>query len=208
MSSEAGEDGPGGGAADSLTGDERNVVQVAGPTLQVILQDETLAKIFLTLCTMCSLCVGSSVSAQQKRDLTRALRAFAIQGKQGYIMSLVKSPSDRCTFKEADVSVGLTRSNQKIDSDVLVHSDIHMSDLFGLSYLLFKHGNTVHRRLKQVLKEYVYRTFLTMCVQLLFFTTSCFTFRMPFNKVFFAVFMSVFSPTMYFLEAIYYADYG
>ena len=63
---------------DILTIDEKNVVQVTGGTLQIILQDETLSKVFLMLCSMCSLCVGSSINAYQKRDLTRALRDFAI----------------------------------------------------------------------------------------------------------------------------------
>ena len=48
---------------DTVTSDERNVVHVAGPTLQIILSDETLTKVFLMLCSMSGLCVGSSVQA-------------------------------------------------------------------------------------------------------------------------------------------------
>ena len=90
---------------------------------------------------MNSLCVGSSIEALQKRDLTKAIRDFSFLGKQGYTMSLVRTQSDRFTFSEADVTIGMTSGDKKLESDVIIHSDIHMTDLFGLSYLLFKHGN-------------------------------------------------------------------
>ena len=39
-----------------------------------------------------------------------------------------------------------------------------MKDMFGLTYLLFKHGTLAHRRTKVVLDEFMYRTILTMLV--------------------------------------------
>jgi hypothetical protein len=50
--------------------DQKNVVFITGQSLQFILKDETLQKLFLSLCSLCSLIIGSSVTAYQKRDLT------------------------------------------------------------------------------------------------------------------------------------------
>ena len=42
--------------------DQKNCVFVNGLTLQFILADETLTKLFLTLCSLCTLVVGSNVT--------------------------------------------------------------------------------------------------------------------------------------------------
>jgi hypothetical protein len=57
-------------SGDIYDQDQKNAVFVNGQSLQYILKDETLQKLFLTLCSLCSLIVGSSVTAYQKRDLT------------------------------------------------------------------------------------------------------------------------------------------
>ena len=44
---------------DVSENDRRNAVFVTGKSLQYILKDETLSKLFLTICSMCSICVGS-----------------------------------------------------------------------------------------------------------------------------------------------------
>ena len=75
-------------------------------------------------------------------------------------MSVIASQTDKYTSKEADVIVGLAISNQQ--SDILAQSDITMKDIYGLSYLLFKHGSMSIRRLKRVVLEFLYQTILTM----------------------------------------------
>ena len=67
--------------ADFFDQDQKNSVFVNGTSLQFILKDETLTKLFLTLCSLCTLVVGSAVTPYQKRDLTAAIRQFSIQGK-------------------------------------------------------------------------------------------------------------------------------
>ena len=83
-----------------------------------------------------------------------------------------------------------------------------MQDLYGLSYLLFKHGSMLHRRLKQVTKEFVYRTCLAMCIHFTFFVCSGFSITMPLKMKYFMIFMSVLSPLMYWVEAIFHIEYG
>ena len=95
---------------DFFDQDQKNSVFVNGQSLQFILKDETLTKLFLTLCSLCTLVVGSTVTPYQKRDLTAAIRQFSIQGKQGYVVSVVASQADKFTSLEADITVGISRS--------------------------------------------------------------------------------------------------
>ena len=53
---------------------ERNVVIFDGVQLQYILTDETMKKLFLTLCNLSSLCIGSSISPHQRKFMVRAIR--------------------------------------------------------------------------------------------------------------------------------------
>ena len=76
------------------------------------------------------------------------MRQFLITGKQGFVMSIIHGNCDRYMYDHADVSVGITDVNSSSKSDILLNSDIHMNHLFGLTYLLLKHGNATHRRLK------------------------------------------------------------
>lgn len=97
---------------DFFDQDQKNSVFINGQALQFILKDETLTKLFLTLCSLCTLVVGSTVTPYQKRDLTAAIRQFSIQGKQGYVVSVVASQTDKFTSLEADITVGISRSYQ------------------------------------------------------------------------------------------------
>ena len=83
-----------------------------------------------------------------------------------------------------------------------------MKDLYGLSYLLFKHGSMSTRRLKRVLKEFLYRTVLTMLIQLFFFTWNGFSTVLPYGSFYFTTFMTVLSPAQYFMEGIFHVEYG
>ena len=88
--------------------DRKNAIFVTGKLLQFILKDETATKLFLTICTMCSLCVGNQVTALQKRTLTKAIKQYSVNGKLGYVISIIANQTDKYTCKEADVTIGLT----------------------------------------------------------------------------------------------------
>ena len=66
---------------DSLEFADKNLVMVNGKALQFVLKDETLLKLFLTLCNLSSLCIGSSINPYQKVMLTRAIKSFCHAGK-------------------------------------------------------------------------------------------------------------------------------
>lgn len=61
-------------AADVDKVKETNVLFFQGTQLQFILRDQTLEKLFLSLCNLCSLCVGTSVTPIQRKLLVRAIR--------------------------------------------------------------------------------------------------------------------------------------
>ena len=189
-----GEANAGGGKADQDFGHfaERNAVIFDGHVLAFILKDETLLKLFLTLCSLSGLCIGSSIGPQQKAMLVRAIRAYAIAGRQGTVISVIADQTDKFTVDEADVSIGLITPYKQ--SDILAQTDIQMKNMYGLTYLLSKHGTLAHRRSKVVLDNFIYRTILTMLVQSFFFVTNGFSFLLPYGRFFFTFFMALLTP--------------
>ena len=83
-----------------------------------------------------------------------------------------------------------------------------MRDIYGISYLLFKHGTILHRRLRVVLNEFMYRTILLSIIQLFFFIMSGFSTVLPYGALYFATHVALFSPIQYFVEGIMHTDYG
>ena len=53
---------------------ETNAVFFNGTHLEYILKDQTLEKLFLSLCNMCSICIGSSVTPFQRKYVVKAIR--------------------------------------------------------------------------------------------------------------------------------------
>lgn len=86
---------------------ETNVCIFQGNQLQFILRDQTLEKLFLSLCNLCSLCIGTSVTPLQRKFVVRAIRQFAVQGKLGNVISIISQQTDKMTIEEADITVGL-----------------------------------------------------------------------------------------------------
>ena len=80
---------------DSLTFADSNVVMINGTALSFLMKDETLLKLFLTICNMSSLVIGSGIDAYQKAMLLRAINNFCKTGKHGTTMSIVSSPADK-----------------------------------------------------------------------------------------------------------------
>lgn len=95
---------------------------INGKALSFLLKDETLIKLFLTLCNLSSLCIGSQIDPYQKAQLLSAIRSFCQAGKHGTTMSIVGCPGDKFTIQEADVSIGLHQNYKQ--SDTLAMTDI------------------------------------------------------------------------------------
>ena len=83
-----------------------------------------------------------------------------------------------------------------------------MRDIYGISYILFHHGTILHRRLKVVLDEFLYRTILLLTVQMLFFIISGFSTVLPYKPLFFASQVAIITPIAIFFEGIMHMDYG
>ena len=69
-----------------------------------------------------------------------------------------------------------------------------MKNTYGLTYLLFKHGTLAHCRTKVVLDEFIYRTILTLIVQLFVFVMSGFSYTVIYGKFFYPFFMAFLTP--------------
>ena len=189
-----------------IENDERNAIFINGQALCFILRDTTLGKLFITLCSMSSIIIGSNISPYQKRDLTKLLRGFINRGNIGYVMSIISENNDRYMLKEADVTLGLKQDDKSVD--LFANCDIQMDHVYGITYLLFKHGTIAHRRLDTILREILWRTAFTFMNQTFFFFTSGFSVTLPYGVMFYAIFMSFISPFQYFVEGIYATDYG
>ena len=121
-------------------------------------------------------------------------------------MSIISCPGDKFMIKEANVSVSLDHTRKQ--SDTLAKTDIRMTNLYALTYLLFKHGTLTNRRIHIVFDEYLYRTALTMIVQIIFFVANGLSHTDIYGKLFYPLFMVCLTPIQFWIEAITHSDYG
>ena len=96
------------------------------------------------------------------------------------------------TIEEADITVGLIQNYKQ--SDVLARTDVQMKNLYGLTYLFFRHGTLAHRRAKVVLTEFIGRTVTTQLISIYFFILQGFTYQLPYGRIFFSFYMAVQTP--------------
>lgn len=96
------------------------------------------------------------------------------------------------TIEEADITVGLIQNYKQ--SDVLARTDVQMKNLYGLTYLFFRHGTLAHRRAKIVIAEFIGRTITTQMISTFFFFLHGFSYILPFGRYFFSFYMAVLTP--------------
>lgn len=70
--------------------------------------------------------------------LAKHLQAYNKKGGKGSVMGIISNNHDRFMIKEVDVSISLQKKLK--NSDLQAASDIFVSELYSLTYLLFKHG--------------------------------------------------------------------
>jgi hypothetical protein len=115
---------------------------------------------------MCDFVVGSQISTTQKIHIIRALKEFNLHGNVGYVLSIINSSSDRFMANHADITIGL---NQKFrSSDSLALTDMTVTELHSLTYIMFKHATILHRRLLVVVKLFLHRTVLFATILTIF----------------------------------------
>ena len=122
------------------------------------------------------------------------------------MISIISQQSDKFTIGEADITVGLIQNYKQ--SDVLARTDIQMKNLYGLTYMFFRHGTLAHRRAKVVLTEFIARTITTQLIAIFFFFVHGFSYTLPYGRLFFSFFMAVQTPIQYWMQGISHTDYG
>jgi magnesium-transporting ATPase (P-type) len=170
------------------------------------MKDESLLKIFLILCSLCNCVVGSQVSASQKADLVAALKEFNLQANLGYVLSVIGNCADMYMINEADVNIGLIQKYKS--SDNLALTDINVTELHSLTYILFKHASHLNRRQRTVINFFFYRTVLLFTIMTFYMTSAGLSAILPFQMYFTMIFMHILTPFQYFVFGISHKDHG
>lgn len=121
-------------------------------------------------------------------------------------MSVIGNSSDMYMLNEADVKVGLITKYRS--SDNIAMTDINMTEVHSLTYIMFKHATHLNRRLRVVINFFFYRTVLMFAAMTYFITVAGLTPVLPFNVYFTMNFMHIMTPLQYFLFGISHKDYG
>lgn len=182
------------------------VVFTNGYALSIIMKDESLLKIFLILCSLCNCVVGSQVSANQKADLVAALKEFNLQANLGYVLSVIGNCADMYMINEADVNIGLIQKYKS--SDNLALTDINVTELHSLTYILFKHASHLNRRQRTVINFFFYRTVLLFSIMTFYIASAGLSAILPFQMYFTMIFMHILTPFQYFIFGISHKDHG
>ena len=77
---------------------KRRVLLIGSKTLLIIVRDENLMRVFISLAIQCDLIIGSGVSPALEGRLSSEIVNFTKVGRDqnaGYVMTVVGSPEDR-----------------------------------------------------------------------------------------------------------------
>jgi magnesium-transporting ATPase (P-type) len=104
------------------------------------------------------------------------------------------------------VKIGLTQKYRSSDNMAL--TDMNISELHSLTYILFKHSSHLNRRLRALITFFLYRTVLLLTIMTFFIISAGLSEILPFQLFFTMIFTHVITPLQYFLFAISHKDYG
>jgi magnesium-transporting ATPase (P-type) len=135
------------------------------------------------------------------------MKAFNLDEVNQNIMAIVSQTKDQILMSQADVSVALTSENQPLSSIKLL-ANISMNSLYPLTYLLFKHGTLCNRRVREVTKVLLYRTFLLAWIISTFMCIHSFSASLPFKRLMIILFIVLVSPLQIFFHGFSYRDVG
>lgn len=137
-----------------------------------------MLKFFLILCSLCNCVVGSQITTNQKINIVKALKDFNLEGNIGYVLSIINSSSDRFLANHTDVTIGLKQKYRSSDS--LALTDMNVTELHSLTYIMFKHATLLHRRLFCIVKFFIHRTVLLATILTIFVLFSGLSYALPF----------------------------
>jgi magnesium-transporting ATPase (P-type) len=107
-------------------------------------------------------------------------------------MSIIGNSSDMYMLNEADVKIGLVTKYRS--SEHIAMTDLNMTELHSLTYIMFKHATYLNRRLRAVINFFFYRTILMFGLTTYFICSSAMTPTLPFNAYFTMIFIHVMTP--------------
>jgi hypothetical protein len=114
--------------------------------------------------------VGSNISPELKGRLGKELVEFeklGTESKRRYVLGIIGAPEDTYLVEKCVTDVVICATNQASQRSIQTESDIIISNLYGLTYLLLKHGSQLTRRLviagRLHLKRQVFFVIFILC---------------------------------------------
>jgi hypothetical protein len=181
------------------------ILKVDRISLNLILRDTKIQKIFLALTMLCDIVIISDLNPVLKQKLAYIIKEF-IQEEEFYLGCLVSSEEDHYLVNSGDLVISLMNKHKSNDYTGMV--DMEISDFSGLSYLLFKHGNIIVAKIHQVFKCYNYREIFLGLFLLAHIIQSGLTPSIPFDQEIFLAVSGILYSIMGALHSIYYREHG
>ena len=94
------------------------------------------------------------------------------------MLSIIGNASDMYMLNEADVKIGLIQKYRS--SDNMAITDLNVSELHSLTYILFKHASHLNRRARALIDFFFYRTVLMMAVMTYYIISAGLSHILPF----------------------------
>lgn len=88
-------------------GNFKNYLTINGNQLSLVLRDESLLVLFLTLTSFCSLITLHEVNPVQRAVLAKHLTVYNRKGGKGVVLGIITTSHDRFLLREVDVSLAL-----------------------------------------------------------------------------------------------------
>mmetsp|Transcript_40736 Transcript_40736/g.62175 ORF Transcript_40736/g.62175 Transcript_40736/m.62175 type:complete len:151 (-) Transcript_40736:1223-1675(-) len=146
--------------------------------------------------------VCSGATAIQKKYLVSALNDFQVN--KSTVASIVAHVEDAFFSHDASVVISVLHDHSPMDLTAI--GDIHLRDFSGLTYLLFKHGNVIPKRLIKVLWLTIYKLILVGLILLLNFSSSGFSGNVNLPPGYMWIFLLILSPFEILLIGIFYTE--
>ena len=96
-------------------GNFKNYLTINGDRISLILKDESLLVLFLTLTSFCSLIILHEVNPIQRAMLAKHLSDYNRKGGKGVVLGVITTSHDRFMIREVDVSLALQKRPKNSD---------------------------------------------------------------------------------------------
>lgn len=173
---------------------KRRVLLVGSKTLLIIVRDENLMRVFISLALHCELIIGSGVSPALKGRLSSEIVNFTKIGRDqnaGYVMSIIGSPEDRNLSQKAAADVCCFVMNRQNSKDIEINSDLTISHFYAITYLLFKHGSQLHRRVIVASRFHLRKSLFICMLFIVQYVGAGYEIVSQFNNYFLAIYLTV-----------------